>query len=65
MYCSGTCSKVLFLFSDGYFGEDHLQVLNLLYIRTDTLFSSLGKSMDEIKKLLLLVLGCAVQVNIH
>lgn len=36
----------------------------MLHIHTDSLFSSLGKSMDEIKKLLLLVLGCAVQVNI-
>lgn len=37
----------------------------MLYICTDDLFSSLGRSMDEIKKLLLLVLGCAVQVIIH
>lgn len=36
----------------------------MLHTRTNSIFSSLGKSMEEIKKLLLLVLGCAVQVNL-
>lgn len=47
-----------------FFGYDNSEILNLCYTCTNSIFSSLGKSMEEIKKLLLLVLGCAVQVNV-